>query len=90
MKIVSTIITSDGKKFTDMAKASNHEACLTHGKLINAWMDKHGVPTGRRGRRKSNLTLIARWEADKTSGLLKEIEDGLAKPEMVAEAAEAA
>lgn len=74
MQIVQTIITSDGKKFTDMAKAEAHEGSLTHGATINAWMDHHNMGTGKNGRRKSIVALIAKWEADKASGLLDNIQ----------------
>lgn len=74
MKTITTIITSDNKKFTDMAKAEAHEASLTYGPKINAWMDANGMPDGKAGRRKSLIALISKWEADKASGAMDKVE----------------
>ena len=86
MKIEQIVTTSDNKKFKGddaVARAQAHEAGLKVGPLVNAWLDKIGATRGKHGRRKVSSALIARWEADRDSGVLAELE-----AELEAESAE--
>ncbi len=81
-----TVTTEDGKKFYGedaVAKAEAHEFNVRHGRLIKAWMEKHGMNARFEA---STIATLSKWEADKASGVL----DQLAAEAAEAAAAEAA